>query len=105
MEARVETNHYRLTQNVVCRSTTSHLKMLFDRKKGVMYELNETASSIVALLNVAPRPLGEIVEALGAEYTAEPSAIAGDVERILADFESAGLVEQAAAETQTSGAA
>jgi hypothetical protein len=69
--------------------------MLFDRNKGVMYELNETASSIVALLQAGPQRTTDLVDALTSEYRASPSEVTEDVDRFVTDFLGAGLLEPA----------
>jgi PqqD family protein of HPr-rel-A system len=83
---------YRLSTDVVCRQTNSDLQMLFDRRKGVMYELNETASAIVGQLSEGPMTSTQIVAALQEEFDATTEEIASDVERLLADFTDAGLL-------------
>jgi hypothetical protein len=45
-----ESVKYSLSGHVVCRKTNTELRMLFDRERGVMYELNESASAIVEAL-------------------------------------------------------
>ncbi|GLZ28221.1 hypothetical protein Lesp02_04110 [Lentzea sp. NBRC 105346] len=83
---------YRLAENVVRRSTTTGLSMLFDRRKGVMYELNETASAVVDLLDAGTDTLERVVTALAEQFDAAPEEISGDVQRMLADFTDGGLV-------------
>ena len=88
---------YRLADHVTCRSTNTDLKMLFDRKRGVMYELNETASSIVGLLDAAPRDFDQLLEALLTEYEAPVEEMRADVEQLLNDFVQADLLVPASA--------
>lgn len=66
--------------------------MLFDRKRGVMYELNETASSIVELLDAAPRDFDQLLETLLTEYEAPAQEMHTDVEQLLNDFVEADLL-------------
>lgn len=83
---------YVLAENVVKRSTTNELSMLFDRRKGVMYELNETASAVVDLLHGGTGALDDLVAALVEQFDAPVEEITDDVSRMLADFTDAGLV-------------
>lgn len=85
---------FRLAEHVVCRQTNTDLRMLFDRSKGVMYELNESASAVVGQLNQAPASVEGLSDALLGEFDAEPSEIRADVSSLLADFLDAGLVVQ-----------
>ncbi|GAA2486590.1 PqqD family protein [Nocardia seriolae] len=82
-----------LQSHAVCRTTTSGLTMLFDRAKGVMYELNESASAIVALLGTAPASVGEIVDALSAQFDAPEDDIAADVEQFIGECVEAGMLK------------
>ncbi|ONI91741.1 hypothetical protein ALI22I_07695 [Saccharothrix sp. ALI-22-I] len=84
--------YYELAEHVVRRPTTSGLTMLFDRRKGVMYELNETASAVVDLLAEGTDGNDELVTALAEQFDADPEEIRGDVQAMLADFTSDGLV-------------
>lgn len=77
---------------MVCRKTNTALRMLFDRQKGVMYELNESASAVVGLLEREPASLDVLTSALVAEFAAPRDEIRADVEQMLADFADAGLV-------------
>lgn len=88
----MEAPTFRLGDGVVCRQTTGDLRMLFDRKKGVMYELNETASAVVGHLAAALSTEDQLVKALMDEFSAPEDEIRGDVKRLLADFGDAGLV-------------
>lgn len=85
---------FTLATNVVCRKTNSDLRMLFDRDKGVMYEMNETASAIIGLITREPASTEELTAALGERFDGPPDEIRTDVERLLADFADAGLVSQ-----------
>lgn len=89
-----------IAQHVVYRTTTTDLKMLFDRNKGVMYELNETASSIVALLQASPQRPHELVAALSSVYRVSHDDIAEDVGRFVTDFLSAGVLERIDADSE-----
>ncbi|KWX03435.1 hypothetical protein TH66_11020 [Carbonactinospora thermoautotrophica] len=82
-----------LASHVVCRNTSGSLRMLFDRDKGVMYELNESASSVVGLLAERPQTLEELLDALTQEYDAPRNVLAEDVALLIEDFRNAGLVE------------
>ncbi len=83
---------YRLADHVTCRSTNTELKMLFDRNRGVMYELNEAASSIVGLLDAEPRNFDQLLDALLTEYEAPVEEMHADVEQLLNDFVEAALL-------------
>ncbi|CAM3954410.1 hypothetical protein NONI108955_01340 [Nocardia ninae] len=67
--------------------------MLFDRAKGVMYELNESASAIVELLSTDPMPVGQIVDTLCAQFEAPSEEIAADVQVFVDDFLEAGMLK------------
>lgn len=90
----METLMFQLSDGVVCRKTTGDLRMLFDRRKGVMYELNETASAVVEHLTTAPATTDHLVASLEREFDAPLEEIRGDVERLLADFVDAGLLSR-----------
>jgi hypothetical protein len=83
---------FRLAHHVVCRQTGAELRMLFDRDKGVMYELNESASAVVGCLSEGPAGVDDLVVALIDEFEAPTGEIKTDVEGLLADFVGAGLV-------------
>lgn len=86
---------FALAEHVVCRKTNSDLRMLFDRDKGVMYEMNETASAIIDLITQKPASTDEVAAALEEHFDGPPGEIRADVERLLADFADAGLVSHA----------
>lgn len=88
------TSSFALADNVVCRNTNSSLRMLFDREKGVMYEMNETASAVIELLAQQPATAEELAAAMDERFDASAGEIQADVERMLADFADAGLVTQ-----------
>jgi|YNPMSStandDraft_2_1061718.scaffolds.fasta_scaffold10510_2 PqqD family protein of HPr-rel-A system len=83
---------YKLAEHVTYRSTNSELKMLFDRQHGVMYELNETASRIIELLNESPCSIDVLVQRLAEEYEVDLEDLRTDIERFLNDFVSAHLL-------------
>lgn len=88
----VVTMTFQLSEGVVCRQTGGELRMLFDRKKGVMYELNETASAVVGHLTANLTTEDQLVTALASEFSASEGKIREDVSRLLADFIDAGLL-------------
>lgn len=91
-----------LDDHVVCRETTNGLRMLFNRQKGVMYELNETASSVLGrLADSRSCRLGQLVDSLADEYEAPREAILADVWLLLVDLADAGLVAIREVEEQT----
>jgi PqqD family protein of HPr-rel-A system len=81
-----------IADHVVCRKTNSELRMLFDRDKGVMYEMNETASAVIELLSQEPASTEELAQALEQYFDGPSGEIKDDIERLLADFTDAGLV-------------
>ena len=91
---------YQLADGVVCRQTNSDLRMLFDRKKGVMYELNETASAVIANLSDAGgATVDQITAALSEEFESTADEMFEDVRHLLYEFTEAGLiVERSAAD-------
>jgi PqqD family protein of HPr-rel-A system len=88
----VMTVKYRLAEQVVSRQTNTELRMLFDRRKGVMYELNESASAIVEILEREAVTDEILVASLLTEFDAPAEEVEADVGRTLADFVDAGLV-------------
>ena len=82
-----------LKKHAVSRRTNAGLTMLFDRAKGVMYELNESASCIVELLSAEPVPVQALVENLAARFDAPTAEIEADVEQFLSEFEEAQLLQ------------
>jgi hypothetical protein len=66
--------------------------MLFDRAKGVMYELNESASAVVELLGPEPREIDDVITTLQDRFEADPSEIEVDVLSFVDDFVEAGLL-------------
>jgi PqqD family protein of HPr-rel-A system len=83
---------YTLAEHVTCRETTNGLNMLFDRSRGVMYELNETASSIVGQLNTGPQTIAQLLQALAEEYADDADDMRDDTRQLLVDFVDAGLL-------------
>lgn len=72
-----------LTDTVVFRKTTSGLRMAFDKATGVMFEFNETASSLLAKVD-GKSSVQQLVAALCEEYEAPPEEITPDVTDLLA---------------------
>jgi hypothetical protein len=66
--------------------------MLFDRAKGVMYELNESASAVVDLLGSEPRQVTDVIDILADRFEADPYEIEQDVLAFVDDFVEAGLL-------------
>jgi PqqD family protein of HPr-rel-A system len=83
---------FRLADHVVCRQTNNELRMLFDQRKGVMYELNESASAVAERLGSEPATSEDLITALLDEFEAPAEDVKADVETLLADFVGAGLV-------------
>jgi PqqD family protein of HPr-rel-A system len=92
------TSKFTLAEQVVCRNTSGDLRMLFDRGKGVMYEMNETASAIIDILTKSPASAEELGEILCQRFDGPPDEIQADIENLLADFADAGLVSEVEAE-------
>ncbi|MBI1758785.1 MAG: HPr-rel-A system PqqD family peptide chaperone [Actinobacteria bacterium] len=83
---------FRLADHLVCRQTNSELRMLFDRRNGVMYELNESASAVVALLSKEPATAETLSTELLDEFDGPADEVLADVDRMLSDFVEAGMV-------------
>jgi hypothetical protein len=83
---------YELAENAVRRSTTAGLTMLFDRRKGVMYELNETASAVIELLGGGAATTDELVSGLAEQFEASIEEIRSDVLKMIEDFIKSELV-------------
>ena len=82
-----------IQEHATLRTTNSGLVMLFDREKGVMYELNESASAACQYLSEnGPSSLKSLVTWLEEEFEAPRDEIQADVEQLLSDFMAAGLV-------------
>lgn len=89
-----EPNKYAIADHVVCRKTNAQLRMLFDRTKGVMYELNESGSAIVEALEGGARSRSELLEALKAQFDGPEDDMRQDVEDFLGDFVEAKLINE-----------
>jgi hypothetical protein len=86
------TDRFALAEDVVCRRTNSELRMLFDKRKGVMYELNETASAVVETLERGPVEAETMYAELQAVFDVPADVLREDVDRLLTDFRDAGIV-------------
>ncbi len=86
------TAKFHLSEDVVCRETTGQLRMLFDRRKGVMYELNESATAVISLLEQQPATVDGLCTLLLEDFDAPADEVETDVSSLLADFMDAGLV-------------
>jgi len=82
---------YRVNSHVVFRETNRSLIMLFDRKQGTMYECNDTASSVLKLID-GKRSISAIASLLAEEYEAEPEEIRRDVEEVIRRFEKVAVL-------------
>jgi PqqD family protein of HPr-rel-A system len=82
-----------LEPHAVCRQTNAGLTMLFDRTKGVMYELNESASAVVTTLSTEPQSWDEIIAALLDQFDAPREEIETDVRIFIDEFVEAGLLK------------
>lgn len=83
---------FRLAEHVVCRETSNDLRMLFDRRKGVMYELNESAAAVVGQLTQGPETVEGIADSVLETFEAPREEIQADISAMLEDFLEAGLV-------------
>ncbi|MFD9691783.1 PqqD family protein [Kitasatospora sp. NPDC059088] len=95
MAADVATDRLELAPHAVCRETTNGLVMLFDRKKGVMYELNESAAAIVRMFAAAPRVVEDMVVELAETFEGDREAIREGLSSLVSDFVEAGLLRDA----------
>jgi len=82
---------YRMGENIVFRNTRPDLVMAFDKGSGVMYELNDTATSVLKLID-GHRDIDSIVTALTEEFEADPEQIRADVVHLLQRFAEVSLV-------------
>jgi len=87
---------YRLAESIVFRSTRPDLIMAFDSTSGVMYELNDTASSVLKLVD-GSRSVDDIVDQLLDTYEAPRADVERDVTEILDRFATAAVVHRVAA--------
>lgn len=83
---------FALAEHVVCRHTNSELRMLFDRRRGVMYELNETASAVVDTLEGGAITAEALYSELLDAFDVSSDVLRVDVDRMLQDFRDAGLI-------------
>jgi hypothetical protein len=83
-----------LTQDLAFRLTNSNLRMAFDRKSGVMFEFNDTASSFLGLID-SKRSFREIAAALAEEYDAAPADIEEDLRDLVARMLDSGVISVA----------
>jgi hypothetical protein len=86
---------FTLGQHITARKTNTELRMLFDRTKGVMYELNESASAVVEALETGAKQRSALIDHLEAQFDAPREEIGADLDSLLADFEKAGLIVRA----------
>ena len=82
---------YQLGGNIVFRNTRPDLIMAFDKANGVMYELNDTATSVLKLID-GRRDLDSIVAELMEEFEAEEPDLRADVESIIRRFIEVALI-------------
>lgn len=82
---------FQLSEHVVVRETGKGVRMLYDQNRGVMYELNDTASAIIALLD-QPRSVLSMAKLLTQEYDGSEDDFKEDIEQLLSDFKDVGLV-------------
>jgi hypothetical protein len=83
---------YGLSSHVSCQKSNSDLVTLIDRDRGVAYELNESASAIVAALSSGPKSRLDLVDRIATEFEGNGPDIEADLGDFLADFERAGLI-------------
>jgi Coenzyme PQQ synthesis protein D (PqqD) len=81
-----------LLEHAVCRRTSADLTMLFDRVKGVMYELNESASAVVSVLTTEAQSVDAIVDQLLEQFEAPRNEVTADVLTFIRKFSEAGLL-------------
>lgn len=84
-------NVYKVSERIVFRGTSQSLIMAFDKIDGVMYEMNETSSELLRLID-GRRTLAQILEALKADYDGSEAEIVAGVEDMIDRFEKAGIV-------------
>ncbi len=82
-----------LEPHAVYRQTNAGLTMLFHRTKGVMYELNESASAVIDILSTGPQSWDEIIAALLNQFDAPREEIETDVRTFIDEFTEAGLLK------------
>ncbi|MFA5805028.1 MAG: PqqD family protein [Melioribacteraceae bacterium] len=64
--------------NVTLRETSNNLAILYDKEKGILFEMNETASAIARLIKVESDVV-KIIKRLTDEFNAEEQLIKTDV--------------------------
>jgi len=81
---------FRAADHVVAKLVGDEL-VLLDYEEEVYYGLDPIGARIWELLN-SGRTLGEIIDTLLAEYDVTRDALAADVERVVGDLETNGLL-------------
>lgn len=82
---------FKVGDTVSHRATRRNLIMAFDKRNGVMFELNDTASDVFRLID-GRRSVGQIVSEICAEYDADESVVFEDVVYIVNRFGEAGIL-------------
>ncbi len=82
---------YRLGENIVFRNTRPDLIMAFDKANGVMYELNDTATSVLKLID-GSRDIDGILTCLLDEFDAGSEELKADVESIINRFVEVSII-------------
>jgi hypothetical protein len=79
----------------ICTADTEYGIALLDEESGQYWNLNPTGALVLRIL-VAGGTVAQIVEELAEQYAVETDIASRDVEELVGDLRSAGLIEQEA---------
>jgi len=83
---------YRISRHIIIEEIEDGL-VLFDPKKLLFYNLNETAARIFKLLKKRKK-LSEIIQTIAVEFNASSEIIKGDVTKTFLDLEKKGVIHK-----------
>jgi uncharacterized protein (UPF0335 family) len=82
-----------LGQHVNVRETALGVKMLYDNNEGVMYELNETASAVISLIEHANNSEEDVISNISARFSEDNKQIEQDIKKFLTEIKGRGLTK------------
>ena len=83
---------YAIAEHVNLRQTNASMRIMFDRNEGVMYELNETASAVMEILEKGSANIDSIAEAIALQFEGQLEDFKPEIDSLLKDFVGNGLV-------------
>lgn len=80
--------------DISMRKTDNNLTMLYHKKEGTLFELNETASQIADIIASGITDMKQVANLLAGEYDSDYEDILDDVESIFGEFKEYGIIEE-----------